>query len=123
MRVVVVGPCASGKSVLVEGLTRLGYEVLACAQEHSYVPTMWQMDQPDLLVYLDATLATIRRRRGDDFPAAELAAQQERLADARQHCHLYLKTDDLNIEKVRRRVRRFVDKQVKCQTSSVKRQG
>jgi deoxyadenosine/deoxycytidine kinase len=113
MRVVVVGPCASGKSVLVEGLTKLGYEAQACAQEHSYVPTMWQMDQPDLLVYLDATLATIRRRRQDEFPATELAAQQKRLANARQHCHLYLKTDDLNIEKVLRRVRRFVDRSAK----------
>lgn len=120
MRVVVVGPCASGKSVLVEGLTRLGYDAQACAQEHSYVPTMWQMDEPDLLVYLDATLATICKRRGDDFPATELAAQQERLADARQHCHLYLKTDDLTAKKVLRRVRRFVDKKVKRQESNVK---
>ncbi len=56
MRVVIVGPCASGKSVLVEGLTRLGYDAQACAQEHSYLPTMWQMDQPDLLPRIQQAL-------------------------------------------------------------------
>ena len=52
MRVVLVGICGSGKTVLAQALRRLGYEVRECGQEHSGVPYMWQvMSRPDVLIY------------------------------------------------------------------------
>ena len=63
VRVAVVGRCASGKSTLVAALQELGVDAYAVAQEHSAVPTLWQHADPDLLIYLDVDLETIRSRR------------------------------------------------------------
>jgi guanylate kinase len=95
-RVVVVGPDAAGKSTLVEQLWELGYNAHCCAQEHSYVPDMWRrLSQPAFLVFLDAQLQTIARRRAIDWGQKRLDRLQVRLAHARLHCDLYLPTDDL----------------------------
>ena len=52
----VVGPCAAGKTTLVAALREMGYNVRHIAQEHSYVPYMWQrLAKPDLLIYLDVS--------------------------------------------------------------------
>lgn len=100
-RIAVVGPCASGKSELVARLRALGYDARSCAQEHSYVPDMWQrLSRPQVLVYLDASLATIARRRSIDFGASYVAEQQARLAHARAHCHVYVDTQALTLEGV-----------------------
>jgi hypothetical protein len=102
-RIVIVGPCASGTSTLAAGLRAAGYEAHPCAQEHSYVADMWRMSGPDLLIYLDATMDTIRRRRDVSWGDSYLAAENQRLAHARLHCDLYIATDDLSIEAVRQR--------------------
>ncbi len=95
-RIVVVGPDAAGKSTLVARLTALGYNARSCAQDHSYVPDMWRrLSQPAFLVFLDATLETIARRRVIHWGQERLDALQVRLAHARAHCDLYLPTDDL----------------------------
>lgn len=100
-RIAVVGPCASGKSELVARLRALGHDARSCAQEHSYVPDMWQrLSRPQVLVYLDVSLETIARRRDIDFGADYLAVQQARLAHARAHCHIYVDTHALSIEGV-----------------------
>jgi hypothetical protein len=100
-RVAVVGVCASGKSVLVEALRALGYDARHVAQEHSYVPDMWQrLSRPQVLVYLDASLATMRRRRDPSFPVALLEEQQRRLQHARRHCQIYVCTDALTEDQV-----------------------
>lgn len=96
-RVVVVGVCGSGKSTLVQALLGSGYDARSCAQEHSYVPDMWQrLARPQALVYLDARAATVRDRLRSDPSDQEIAAQRERLAHARDHCDLYLPTDSLS---------------------------
>jgi deoxyadenosine/deoxycytidine kinase len=96
-RIVIVGPCASGKSVLVNRLCALGYDAHECAQEHSEVAAMWRrLIQPDVLIYLDAALATIRQRRAIDWEADYLAKLNHRLRDARAHCDFYLATDGLS---------------------------
>lgn len=101
MRIAVVGPCASGKTVLAERLRCLGYEVHECTQEHSYVPTMWQkISRPDILIYLDASLPVIAKRRPADWSEDYLAEQNRRLSHARQHCDLYILTDELSEEEV-----------------------
>jgi len=107
-RIVIVGVCSSGKTTLEEGLRRLGYDAHACVQEHSYVPDMWRTGRPDVLIYLDASLETIRKRGEKEIDENSLAEQRARLAHARQHCHLYLNTDRLTAAQVLRRVRRFL---------------
>ncbi len=101
MRIAVVGPCASGKTALVKRLRKLGYEARECVQEHSYVPTMWQkISKPDVLIYLDASLATIAERRPAEWSEGYLAKLNHRLAHALQHCDLYIQTDGLSKEEV-----------------------
>ena len=105
-RVVVVGPDAAGKTELVRRLRALGYNAHSCAQDHSYVPDMWQrVARPDFLVYVDARLETIARRRAIDWGQKRLDELNARLAHARAHCDLYLPTDDLEPTDVVDRVR------------------
>jgi hypothetical protein len=93
--------CASGKSVLVKELCALGYDARHVAQEHSYVPDMWQrLSRPQVLVLLDASLATVRQRRDPSFPAALLQEQRRRLRHARRHCQIYVCTDPLTEDQV-----------------------
>lgn len=109
-RVAVVGPCASGKSVLVARLRAAGYDAWQPAQEHSFVPDMWRrLIRPEALVYLDVTLRTILSRRRTDFSQAYLDEQHRRLAHARAHCDLYLSTEDLSEQEVLERVLRALD--------------
>ncbi len=99
--IAIVGPCASGKSSLGERLRQQGYNVRTAAQEHSYVPGMWQMSNPDYLIYLDVGLDTLRRRRGNPrWSEHEWRAQQERLAHARHHADLVIATDTLTLDEV-----------------------
>jgi deoxyadenosine/deoxycytidine kinase len=82
-KIVVVGACASGKSTLAERLRGLGYDAAVCAQEHSEIPTLWRRSEPDVVVYLDIDLATIRARRGEDWPETIYQTQLRRLQAAR----------------------------------------
>lgn len=109
MKIVIVGPCAAGTTTLSHALRRAGYDAHACAQEHSYVPDMWRMTQPDVLIYLDAGMETIRRRRSVAWDEAHLAAENARLTHARQHCDLYVPTDGLNRRQVLALARRFLE--------------
>jgi len=61
--IVVVGPCASGKTTLVRGLQSCGYRAMVSGQEHSEIPTLWRRTAPDVTIGLIVDLATIRRRR------------------------------------------------------------
>jgi cytidylate kinase len=107
----VVGPCASGKSSLIAGLTRMGYRARHIAQEHSYVKDMWQrLTKPDILIFLDATHQTTCWRRRLDWTEAEWQEQQYRLRHARANADLYLDTDTLTIEEVLRQVMEFIGK-------------
>jgi len=104
-RVVVVGVCAAGKTTLVALLRAAGYAAQSCAQEHSYVGDMWRrLARPQALVFVDASLAVIRRRRNTPYEPEYIAEQRRRLAHARAHCHIYVLTDDLTPEQVRDRV-------------------
>jgi len=93
----VVGVCASGKSTLTAGLRGAGWNARPVSQEHSYVPDMWQrLTKPDILIFLDCALETIRRRRQTpDFPDWLDAAERERLRHARGHADLHVLTDAL----------------------------
>jgi hypothetical protein len=95
--IAVVGVCASGKTTLVKALSAQGFRARQVSQEHSYVPDMWRrLTMPDLLIYLDASIETIRLRRKDDqWPTWIRDLQVGRLSHARSHCDLYLLTDAL----------------------------
>lgn len=110
LRVALVGPCASGKSTLAKALAEAGFEVRQPAQEHSYVPAMWQkLTQPDILIYLDVDYETavVRRPKNSGSPQ-RLAEQHERLSHARQHCDFYLDTSQLSAVQVQAQVLSFL---------------
>ena len=105
----IVGPCASGKSTLIAGLTRLGYRTRHIAQEHSYVKDMWQrLTNPDILIFLDVAYPTTCQRRKLDWTESDWQEQQHRLSHARAHADLYLDTDKLAVEEVLNKVIKFI---------------
>src|SRR5512135_2511837 len=109
LKIGVVGPCASGKSTLIAGLQSNGFTPRHIAQEHSYVPDMWQrLTQPDILIFLDATYPVTVQRRKLDWTAEEYAEQQHRLRHARQHADLYIDTDKLTPGQVLEAVLKFL---------------
>lgn len=96
-RIAVVGACASGKTLLVDGLRSRGYDARQVLQEHSYVPAMWQrITRPDVLIYLDVSLGGIRGRRKIDFDDRYLREQRRRLAHAIKHADISIHTDELS---------------------------
>lgn len=107
-RVAVVGPCASGKTTLVAALHERGYDAHAVAQEHSGVPYLWQLREPDLLIFLDVALDATAERRDGNWPQDLYATQQARLANARQHADLYLDTSPLSAAEVVARAATFL---------------
>jgi hypothetical protein len=99
--IAVVGPCASGKSTLVEGLRLHGLQARQIAQEHSYVPAMWQiLARPRVLVYLHASYAVCTARRQLNWSEAEYQTQLARLAHAHENCHILVETDAMSPEQV-----------------------
>lgn len=100
--IAVVGLCAAGKSTLVKGLRAHGFNAREVLQEHSYVPNMWKrITNPDILIFLDCSIETTRTRRKDrHFEAWLLDEERRRLQHAREHCNLYIATDDLAPDEV-----------------------
>lgn len=97
----VVGPCGSGKSTLIAGLEQHGYVCRHIAQEHSYVPAMWQkLTKPDILIFLDASFPVSTVRRKLSWQKQDHEEQLRRLMHARQHAHLVIDTDDLTPRQV-----------------------
>ncbi len=104
-KIAIVGPCASGKSTLAGRLQALGYNARQIAQEHSFVPDMWQvLTQPDILIFLDASFETCTQRKQLDWNMAEYQEQQRRLRHARENCDILLDTTDLSPEDVAKQV-------------------
>ena len=95
LRVVITGVCGSGKSVLAEGLKAMGYDAQAVAQEHSLVPELFLHPQPDVVIYLDASDATVAERKETGWEPHQLAEQRRRLKLARERADIRLNTDGL----------------------------
>ncbi len=97
----IVGPCGSGKSTLVASLKNRGLQARHIAQEHSYVPNMWQrMVHPNILIYLDVTYEQTLQRRRLNWTPVEYEEQLFRLRDARQSAALKIDTSALTIDQV-----------------------
>jgi deoxyadenosine/deoxycytidine kinase len=109
MLIGVVGPCAAGKTTLINGLKRHDIEARHIAQEHSYVADMWQrLTHPDILVYLDVSYPVTLERRKMDWNEREYREQIDRLEHARRNANLYIHTDPLTPEQVLEQVLTFV---------------
>jgi deoxyadenosine/deoxycytidine kinase len=108
LRVAVVGHCASGKSTLVTALRGHGFDASAVAQEHSGIAWLWRHSDPDVLIYLDVPLATVRDRRGQEWPQAVYDAQEERLAEARAHADVIIDTATMNVREMTAHVLSFL---------------
>ena len=105
----VVGPCASGKSTLVSGLSKHGYEAKHIAQDHSFVADMWQkLTNPRVLVYLSVSYSTTLARRNMNWMRNEYEEQLRRLAHAHEHADFILDTDDLTPDEVLQSVVSFL---------------
>lgn len=97
----VVGVCASGKTTLIANLSRLGYSCRHIAQEHSYVPDMWQrLTDPDVLICLEASYSTTIARKNLNWTQAEYQVQLDRLVHARSHADILVNTEYLNPQEV-----------------------
>lgn len=110
LRIAVVGPCSCGKSTLTKALKAAGYQARHPAQEHSYVPNMWQrLTQPDVLIYLDVDYPNVRLRRPHiDGGPQRLAEQHHKLRHARENCDFYLDTSGLSVVEVETAVFNFL---------------
>ena len=105
----VVGPCGSGKSTLIAGLEQHGYTCRHIAQEHSYVPAMWQkITRPDVLIFLEASYPISTARRKLVWQENEHAEQLRRLAHARLHANIVIDTDELTPAQVLQKALAFL---------------
>ena len=109
MKIAIVGPCAAGKTTLIDCLIERGYSARQIAQEHSYVQDMWaQMAAPDVLIYLDASYETCTERKSLNWREDEYQDQIQRLAHAREHADLIIPTDELSPDEVLVQALRFL---------------
>jgi GTPase SAR1 family protein len=99
-RIVVIGPCASGKTTLTTRLRALGYDARACGQEHSEIRELWQHLEPDVLIGLRIDLATLRHRRSAGWSNRLYARQLERLRSGYDHADLVIDADRNDQESV-----------------------
>lgn len=103
--IVVVGPCGTGKTTLVQALHARGYGARVVAQEHSAIAELWAHGGwPSALIMLDASPTVIGQRRHNAFPAWLYHQQRARLQSAEAHATLYLHTDTLSPDDVLERV-------------------
>lgn len=97
-RIVVVGPCAAGKTTLVDALMARGYDAYAVAQEHSIIRDLWAKREPDVVIALDLDLEVVRRRRSPTWSADIYAKQHERLQPAFDAADLFIDTGEHDID-------------------------
>lgn len=108
----VVGHCGAGKSTLIAGLEKHGYSCRHIAQEHSYVPHMWQViANPDILVYLHASFPVSTARRQLNWQNKDHEEQSRRLSHAREHANIIINTDDLTPDQVLQHVLDYLNEQ------------
>ena len=101
LKIGLVGVCGSGKTTLTNRLKPYNFNVRQIAQEHSYVPDMWQrLANPDVLIYLEASYPVTEQRKPFKWSEKEYQEQLHRLRHANEHADLHIDTDDLTPEEV-----------------------
>ncbi|MEA5078339.1 MAG: hypothetical protein VB013_07180 [Anaerolineaceae bacterium] len=105
-----VGVCASGKSTVIAELRTYDLNCRHIAQEHSYVPNMWQrLTNPDILVFLEVSYANTLARRKLNWTIAEYEEQLFRLRHAREHADLVIDTNPLSPKEIALQILKFID--------------
>jgi len=105
----IVGPCAAGKTTLVNALRARGIPCKAIAQEHSYVADMWKrITKPEILIFLEVSYPITLERRKLNWSQAEYETQLYRLRHAFQHADLRIPTDQLTPEEILDQVDNFL---------------
>lgn len=105
----IVGPCAAGKSTLMNGLKAVGIASRQIAQEHSYVQDMWQrLTNPIFLVFLDVSFENTLLRNRLDWQEKDYQEQLKRLSHARTHADIVIDTNDLSPMQVLAQVMEFL---------------
>jgi hypothetical protein len=94
----------------VSALRESGVDAHVCAQEHSEVPTLWNHVHPDLVVFLEVDLATIRKRRSPTWPEAIFQDQQRRLLNARETADVIINSDVTGVDQAVALVRESLDR-------------
>lgn len=108
-RVVVIGPCASGKTSLTTRLQKLGYDARACGQEHSEISELWRHLHPDVLIGLHIDLETLRKRRSATWSDRIYGRQIDRLRSGFERADLVVECDSIDQETVVRQVIRWLE--------------
>ena len=90
-------------------LKPFGFNIRQIAQEHSYVPYMWQrISKPDILIFLDVSYTISMMRKKLNWNEAEFYRQQKRLVHARENAHLIIDTNLLTPDQVLTKVLDFL---------------
>lgn len=109
IKIGLVGPCTSGKSLLKAGLSQLGLVAVHIAQEHSYVEDMWRkIADPDILIFLDVSYPVVLKRRKTTLQLRDYQVQQQRLQNARENADLYINTDTLSPSEILKKVLMYI---------------
>lgn len=114
MKIGIVGPCGAGKSTLASQLAPLGYHVRQIAQEHSYVPDMWQrIGRVDILIYLTVSFENTVIRRQLNWRITDYEEQLRRLQHAYAHADCIIDTNSLRPDEVSELVMQFLNQRIK----------
>ena len=109
----IVGVCGSGKSTLANQLRARGFETRHIAQEHSFVPDMWQrISKPDVLIILEVSFPNTNRRKNFNWREKDYRQQLQRIKHAYTHADLRIPTDSLSPEEILYRVLTFLDENI-----------
>jgi len=109
LKIGLVGVCGAGKTTLTNALKPYYQNIRQIAQEHSFVPDMWQrLVKPDILIYLQASYPITLQRKSFTWTENEYQKQEYRLRHAFKHADLHINTDDLSPQEIQKIVKQFL---------------
>jgi thymidylate kinase len=110
LKIGLVGVCGAGKTTLITGLKPYYKNVRQIAQEHSYVPDMWQrLVKPDVLIFLQASYPITLQRKSFTWTEKEYQAQKYRLRHAFKHADIHIDTDNISSDEILRIVLKYIE--------------
>lgn len=108
--IILVGVCAAGKTTASELLDAYGIPAKPVAQEHSFIKSLYRRSGRHPLVVLEASWATVHRRRRINWDWAFYREEWRRVSEARNEAGLILQTDVLSREQVAATISQWWDR-------------